>query len=312
MTSAAEIAQPAEQGNSEVVAYNGSVCAVVVTYFPGSSASLNLSTLRVQAKDVIVVDNGSSGASLDELRAACAAQHVLLIENGENLGVGAALNIGVEAARARGHEWAALFDQDTAVPDGYLEKMLQCALQARSNRTAIVGPCYRNPKTGIVSHSQLTKQDGGPLEVMTSGSLISTLAFEKCGGFNEEFFIDQVDHEYCFRVREFGYRVVLCEHVVLDHWPGSFTIKKLFGGRQFHSFNHAPKRRYYQTRNMLILAWRYRKIYPEWSRGSFKALFCRGPLLVLLAEQERSAKLWYIARGICDGLFKRMGQRVRL
>lgn len=286
--------------------------AIVVTYMPTESIAEHLGKIGCQTNQVIVVDNGSHGDALDRLHEACSNKRIILIENGTNLGIGAALNIGIEYARTRGCRWIALFDQDTTIPDNYLNKMLQCVSLAGTDRIAIVGPCYRNPVTGIVSHSSLAERDGGPLEVMTSGSLISVEAFEQCGGFNEDFFIDQVDHEYCFRVRERGFRVLLCEDAILDHSPGTPTVKMIFGRRSVRFFNHAPWRLYYQTRNTLILAWRYRRIYPDWSNANFKQIFYSGPILVLLAEHNRMSRLWYMIRGIFDGVFGRVGKRLHI
>jgi rhamnosyltransferase len=95
--------------------YNG-VCAVVVTFHPASEVLANLSQVHQQVQNVVVVDNGSRLESLAPLRAASASAGFHLIENGENLGVATALNIGIRQAQALGAVWVLLFDQDSALP----------------------------------------------------------------------------------------------------------------------------------------------------------------------------------------------------
>jgi rhamnosyltransferase len=44
--------------------------------------------------------------------------------------------------------------------------------------------------------------------VMTSGCLTNLAIWDESGGFSDELFIDEVDHDYCLNVRRHGYRVV--------------------------------------------------------------------------------------------------------
>ena len=44
--------------------------------------------------------------------------------------------------------------------------------------------------------------------------------FDKIGWFASEFFIDWVDIEYCFRIREAGYLIVESWDAILLHEPG--------------------------------------------------------------------------------------------
>ena len=53
--------------------------------------------------------------------------------------------------------------------------------------------------------------------VITAGSLISIMAYKAIGGYNEALFIDEVDHEYCYRLRREGFQVLLCGFVKMQH-----------------------------------------------------------------------------------------------
>src|SRR5450631_515102 len=74
------------------------VCAVLVTYQPDSGFAARLSRVYPQVEAVIIVDNGSSDASLSMLRELPPRASLGVMFNDENLGIACALNIGVRRA----------------------------------------------------------------------------------------------------------------------------------------------------------------------------------------------------------------------
>lgn len=72
-----------------------SVCAIIDTYNPTSILLENIAALRLRVSSHVIVDNGSGDASMayiDEARRMYGCEVIL---NGHNLGIAAALNIGV-------------------------------------------------------------------------------------------------------------------------------------------------------------------------------------------------------------------------
>jgi rhamnosyltransferase len=92
---------------------DASVAAIVVTFYPRPEHLRSLAKIRAQVDLLIVVDNGSHASELAQIRIATQDPGLRLIENGENLGIAAALNQGVRAAQQVGCRWVALFDQDS-------------------------------------------------------------------------------------------------------------------------------------------------------------------------------------------------------
>jgi rhamnosyltransferase len=287
-------------------------CAIVVTYHPADSVFELLSTLHSQAQGVVVVDNGSTSAVLEKIRIESEAIGFQLIENGENLGIAAALNTGIRWAIEHKYEWVALFDQDSSVLECYFDDMFETMISSGSReKIGIVAPVYKDPSTGTLRKSS-AGEDGTLLAVMTSGSLMPVWIFERCGWFEEGFFIDEVDHEYCFRIQEQGYKIEVCENAILLHAPGAPQAHKIFGFKWIRSSHHSAARRYYITRNGLIMAWRYRKQCPMWSRYTLKHRLFTEPIIILLFESEPFGKLVNVARGVIDACLGRMGKRVNL
>ena len=147
--------------------------AVVVTFHPSAQDLQNIAAIRAQVNLLIVVDNGSSAEDLTQMRLSSQAPGSVLIENGENLGVAAALNLGVQEALKQGYQWIALFDQDSAVTDGFITSMIEEFQACRTQKQIMqMIPRYRDPKTGLEG-SVSEFGDGGAFLTITSGSLFS-------------------------------------------------------------------------------------------------------------------------------------------
>jgi rhamnosyltransferase len=145
------------------------------------------------------------------------------------------------------------------------------------------------------------------LTAWTSGSLLSLAAYTAVGPFNDAYFIDFVDHEYCMRLNLAGYKVFKINRAVLLHNIGNNTHWRRFLWLDFIVSNHSPLRRYYITRNRFHLASRMKRHFPEFfkdDRGAFRAeLVC-----ILLFEKEKLRKFSMIIQGYLDCLSSTLGK----
>ena len=55
------------------------------------------------------------------------------------------------------------------------------------------------------------------MTVMTSGNLLNIAAHKKVGGFDEKYFIDCVDWEYCLKLNTMNYQVLTLNDIELNH-----------------------------------------------------------------------------------------------
>lgn len=55
---------------------------------------------------------------------------------------------------------------------------------------------------------------------LTSGTLIKLEAWRNIGLFNELLFVDEVDHEFCYRLRSEDYNIVKVNGVFMNHKIG--------------------------------------------------------------------------------------------
>lgn len=281
------------------------VCAVVVTYFPDEGFAERLTSLLPQVDALVVVDNTPAPGCAQQLMALRkSVGQIRLIENHRNAGIAAALNQGLEHALQTGCKWLLTLDQDTRCYPDMVATLLQVH-EACEPKAAVIGSNYFDSQ-----NHQLKVPAGGETEcleqktVITSGSLVDADVAQAVGGFREDYFIDQVDHEFCLRVRTHGYRVVISRKPVMEHsvgGPGGARLP-LLGILP----NHPPLRKYYIARNTVVTVVKYWRSEPDWClRRSVRLLL--GLLLMSTLEKQRLAKVRAFAAGFMDGVCRRMG-----
>ena len=280
------------------------VCAVVVAYFPDADFEARLQTILPQVARLVVVDNTPEAVPPSPHQRAAWGERLHYIANHANKGVAAALNQGLEYAWQQGLPWLLTLDQDTqCYPD--MVGILGRAYENCQPRPAVIGSNYFDPlnqrlkvKVGDETESQEQKT------VITSGSLIDTSVANQVKGFREDYFIDQLDHEFCLRLRAHGYRVVISRRPAMAHSVGRP------GGARLPFLgvlpNHPPVRKYYIARNTVVTVAEYWRREPAWCLRRLVRLFL-GLVEMALLEEHRLSKVRAFAGGVMDGLGLRMG-----
>ena len=276
-----------------------------MTFHPGPDLKASLASLLPQVGAVVVVDNGSCPADLPDTADPAWEGRVEIVANGENRGQGTALNQGLRRASERGFSWALTLDQDSS-PLSNLVDAAARAFQAhpRRERVAAIGAAVVDPPGPIPAPTAAYR----PMTaVITSGTLHSIPAWERLGGFREDYFIDCVDTEFCLRARAHGLEVVAATEAALVHGIGTPSRKRAMG-RWMMPTNHSPLRRYYVTRNRLSFWRRYAR-----TDGRFVLTDMRQSIRewigIAFAETDRAAKLGAILAGSRDAMLGRFGPR---
>jgi rhamnosyltransferase len=284
------------------------ICAVMVVYNPDSTWEQNIRALLNEVARLIVVDNCSEPSVRSRVAALAASCNFEVIWNKENIGLAAGLNTGIRCALANEqYQWIATFDQDSRVFPGFSTAMLaaQAACSFR-DKVAIIAP-HHVPSLEV--GDETLPRDGLPFQEITvalqSGSLFSSSAFKDVGMFDESFFIDYVDFEFCLRLRKSGFRIIEASHAPVNHRVGMPTRHK-FLGITCTVFNHSPLRRYYAARNRLRVYRRYAFSDPRWIGHDIWSWF-KEIVKLLLFESNRWEKLAFAARGVWDAIRGRMG-----
>jgi rhamnosyltransferase len=280
------------------------ICAVVITYHPPHGCADLLSELAAQTDRVLIVDNGSPPESLDALSDATLRIGAVVMRLGENLGIARALNVALDYAHQHNYRWLATFDQDSRMTQTMIADM--CRTLTRYPDPAAVGlitPTHVDRKLGFTVKNRGHEASGTEWRIvastMTSGNLVKVEAATGVGGFDDSLFIDYVDHDFCLRLRDGGYRVLEATQAVLLHSLGNLQRRR-FGFLRVSVTNHPALRRYYMSRNRLILWRRHWRRYPGWVARDVRR-FCSETLWMVLYEGHVPDKLQMIWRGIRHG-----------
>jgi rhamnosyltransferase len=275
----------------------------VITYYPSADLEQNLARLRPQVDKIIVVDNTEGSEALPLLTQLRERLGVDLFPNETNLGIAAALNIGIHQALSSGYEWIATFDQDSLVTEDYFRRMFftyqSCTCR---EKVPLLAPllCY--------SSEQSAEQRGGPSvpvytftrTAMSSGSLIRADIFAREGFYDESFFMDYVDYEFCLRLWKHGWKIIRANHAHLLHRLGLPQTHSLAGFKVTIK-SHNAWRRYYIMRNRFVVFRRYALSSPAWCLYDFSWIFLELTKIILF-EKDKLAQFRATCRGLWHGL----------
>lgn len=266
------------------------IFSITVTYNPNLDILLKqIAQVVSQSVTVIIVDNNS--LNFNELQKSIDALHfenVKIIKNQSNLGLAKAQNIGINFAIQNLASHVALFDQDS-VPDDLFFKQLtedEYFLKKKNIDISCIGPTIYSPENfsvypflkcfGPFIINCYQKPIPAPQEaafIISSGSLINVKVLLDVGFMNEDFFIDYIDVEWCFRAKNKGFGCYISTQAKMSHCVGDSRRRFLWRTISEHS----ELRRYYLLRNFICIlnlnyipkSYKIREAFLNFARLSF-------------------------------------------
>ena len=277
------------------------IACVVVLYHPDTDLIHNIESYMHDVDVLFCIDN-SEVTSPELVLQLESYENVEYLNNNGNIGLAASLNRGADLAIARGADWLLTMDQDSAFGNDALGKM-RSAIESLS--VADIGILSADHQLGL-GQSHNTESIKEVETVMTSGNFLNLSAYQQVGPFRNDFFIDYIDHEYCLRLRKSNFRVMQCQGAVLHHRLGNL-MRTTIGSREVQYTNHNALRRYYLTRNRLVVAFAYRADFPSFFWAELRAILNEW-VKILLFEENKMRKNRMIIKGVFDFMFGRMGK----
>jgi len=276
------------------------IVAIVTTYGPDDGFKERFSSISSVCNAIIVADNTPGGHCFSEL-----PPGFIVIQNKCNLGLAPALNIGVKKARELNASIVILFDQDSRPNADLVNNMamsLRSALTVFGDRICI-GPTHVDDgalKSGAAEPSCVGKSFKSKYSTVsclpTSGLTVKLPAFAPEESFSDEFFLDLVDFEWCWRLRSCGWQFLRCNEIGMYHRLG-ISEKRVFG-LTFHV--PAPYRHYFQVRDTLRLI--SKNYVPFYSKVRLLAVLPLKALAYPLLLDRGIERLRWMALGLRDFL----------
>lgn len=269
------------------------IIGLVVTYYPEAEIICNIDTYLPYISELIIVDNTPEKSSvISELTKKWENEKSITIEfNNQNLGIAKALNQGAEIAISKGYEWMLTMDQDSTFFDSiFFEKFKNI----NKHNLAIFAPGNNASNNTIKLNDEVTNVQ----IVMTSGNIVSLKCWKEIGGFKENLFIDEVDHDFCLRLKLKNYYILQYNKAILNHSLGdSKHISILSFKRQL--FLHSHVRTYYIIRNNLYMFKLYSKHFPKLMQQRKSILF-KDLIKILLFSNNKTKHIKFAKDGFVD------------
>lgn len=272
------------------------VAAVVVLYNSVPACANHIQTYLKQVDKLYLVDNTPQGVSWMPTFLSV-TDKVTYLPMGANKGIAYALNVGARQAIADGYAYLLTMDDDSSAPETMIEQMGHYWNTHLTDPIGLVSPQHRlTTAAAPVTPPETTPKS--VLTTMTSGNLISLAVYRQVGGFDNELFIDVVDHDYTLKLAVHGYAVIELPAVQLVHRLGQQRTV-LVGLIRY--VTHSPVRNYYLIRNSLIVGLRYRRQQPAYFVEALRTIAVE-VVKVILFENQKRTRLRYTWRALRDGL----------
>lgn len=276
------------------------IAGVVILFNPDDSVPGNILSYLDIVDRLFVYDNSKS--ENQQLLEGLGDIDVEYFHNGTNDGVSHALNFCARVALDQGYELMLTMDQDSYFPPDMASMYSDYLKKVNFKETGLVSPwhnmkSYKDPPrtgTSFVPH------------VPTSGNVLDLNVLRELDFFEEKYFIDYVDIEYCFRLKSRGYRVLQVNTIELIHNLGNLVEKRIFF-RKISVTNHSAIRYYYRARNRLDVIKKYIFKLPRQSMLLIR-LSLTDTIKVILYEKNKADKTGKMLLGLLHFVFNRYGK----
>lgn len=283
---------------------NFKVDGVVVLYNPDIDILNNIKSYIDKLEKLYIVDNSENinKKLIDKIKQI--SDKCVYINNNGNKGIAYALNVGANKAIENNANWLLTMDQDSSFENENLDNLLKFTYNIENYKhIGIVSPLHSTHLN--VVREKIDKEE--VLVVMTSGNLVNLDIFKKIGPFKEYYFIDSVDTEYCLRLNINNYKIVRYNRSILEHNLGELTIHKTIFNKELRLYNHNKIRKYYITRNKLLIVKEYFRHYPKLGLSYIKSIL--GDMKnVIFHEEEKIEKIKYMLKGVYDFFTNKLGK----
>ncbi|WP_338217640.1 glycosyltransferase family 2 protein [Lacticaseibacillus salsurivasis] len=284
---------------------------VIVLYHPDlAHLEQIVGIIEQKTTSIVLVNNGR------KIPASFKYNHYVL-ELDRNSGIAYAQNAGVHRLCESFPELEAVFflDQDSTVAPDFFSLMLTAwrKIHNKYPSLAMLSPRV-NRMTEGGDYSTLAVNDGrfvkrkidfsvtpvvtGTLPI-SSGILVSVIAFNQVGGLNARWFIDWVDFDFDLNLLANGYLTATTSEATIVHQIGSPNRRRFFG-KSIAVTNYVLFREFYTARNGIYLI----RKYGHYVKGL--TAYCLGQIarryLMLLYEPKKVRRFITLTHGVLSGL----------
>lgn len=268
-------------------------------------------SLKNELGCIILVDNCSSNGVISDAIFS-SIDNLEIIRLNDNFGIAYAQNVAIEKAIHNDSDYVLFFDQDSFVTSHFVQDLYfdYQIIKDQGVKLAAIGPRFIDERynfyypglklngMGLIDKFDISHIKA-PCEVsvlISSGTLVSVEALKDIGLMREEFFIDFVDTEWCFRALSKEYKIYVSQKAFMKHSIGDDVVRIL----NFNIPVHSAFRRYYRVRNLFFM-WKMSYIPKLLTSKLMISNFIHQILLILLKDKKLDY-IKYYSKAIKDGI----------
>lgn len=203
---------------------------VIVLYKTTLDKSLSFNSLRKYADKLTVPHNILIVNNYPDIHIADDNDYkVLTPEN--NVMLSGAYNLALDEAKANGHQWIMLLDQDTLITEEYINEINRVFTEGVQDDIASVVPIVRqatnniqispatyNPFWGLVNITMLSKGVyNNCVSAINSCAVVRVNAIEQIGGFPKNYPLDGLDVIYFYYLYKNDWKCMVIEPVIYQN-----------------------------------------------------------------------------------------------
>jgi GT2 family glycosyltransferase len=293
------------------------VAALVVTRNRSQLLLQCLKALSVQTilpDFFIIVDNASTDDTKIILKDFFISINIPFIYkiNKKNIGGSGGFASGMELAFSHKASWIWMMDDDACPHSTALEELLKIAVNPQNiyGSLAVAGPHTAWATTLVDEGRMVNVADQVPSQARVEyipflGLIVHRDLVKKIGLPDEGFFIAADDVEYCMRAKRAGADMIIAGKSRIEH-PRAQVITLNVLGRNIAYLRLPPWKRYYDTRNRILIAKKYYgiQLFTKTMPGTFIRFF-----VAIATEPFKLRQMWAFFAGVCDGLRGVKGDR---
>ena len=216
--------------------------ALVTLYYPPAHITDNLLTYAEDVDGLFVWDNTPGGSNYQFPESI--SHKIVRLRQGENTGIGKALNAAAMFALDNGYTYLLTMDQDSAFTASTFKDYIRIINNDKDSSHFAYIPLIN--ASGTDSNAPLKEAQG----MIISGSIFPLKTIQKVGLYLDKFVMDAIDTEYFLRIRRHTGKVMLVPAANLKHELGHPLRKQILIWHPM-SLNYSPVRTYYIARNFL-------------------------------------------------------------
>jgi GT2 family glycosyltransferase len=293
------------------------IWAVVVTFNRKELLQKCLESITGQScgpDRILVVNNASTDGTTGMLNEhGWLERGIELLTLTKNAGGAGGFAAGIREAIEDGADWIWMMDDDAEPHPTALAELMKVANNPRNvyGSLATKGTdtswttTLLDPNQHVVDNVADVPDSARVQSLPFLGFMIHRELVQEIGLPDAGYFIAADDIEYCLRAERAGAQLIIAGQSRIEH-PKSDRYEANRPGRRLICLRLPPWKRYYDTRNRMLIARKYYgvRMLTQTIPGSFVRLYA-----ALRYEPRKLAQLWAFCAGMFDGLLGFKGRR---